>query len=195
MKQHMLIALRMLAIMTLLTGVIYPLFVTLVAQVFYTNQANGSLLTRDNQVVGSALIGQQTDDPRYFWWRPSAADYMQGTTLDNPGSSGATNYGWTSTALAETVSERAAVLRQENALSEGVAVPAEMLFASGSGLDPHISPEATRLQIDRVAAARDLPREQVVALVEDNVESPQLGFLGQPRVNVLRLNLALDAVE
>ncbi|HEX9870646.1 MAG TPA: potassium-transporting ATPase subunit C, partial [Candidatus Tectomicrobia bacterium] len=86
-------------------------------------------------------------------------------------------------------------LRQENGLSEDVAVPAEMLFASGSGLDPHISPEATRLQIDRVAAARDLPREQVVALVEDNVESPQLGFLGQPRVNVLRLNLALDAVE
>ena len=195
MKQHMLIALRMLAIMILLTGVIYPLFVTLVAQVFYTDQANGSLLTRDSQVIGSALIGQQTDDPRYFWWRPSAVEYMQGSTLNNLGSSGATNYGWTSMLHAGEVAERQANFRQQNGLSDSVAIPEEMVFASGSGLDPHISPDAARLQIDRVTAARGLDRETVVALVEQHLELPQLGFLGQPRVNVLRLNLALDALE
>ena len=195
MKQHMLIGLRMLAILTLLTGVIYPIFVTLVAQVFYPDQANGSLLTRDDQVVGSALIGQQTDDPRYFWWRPSAVEYMQGSTLDNLGSSGATNYGWTSMLLAGEVAERQADFRQQNNVSGTVPVPNEMLFTSGSGLDPHISPEAARLQIDRVAATRGLDRETVAALVEKHVEMPQLGFLGQWRVNVLLLNLALDALE
>jgi len=195
MKQYLLIALRMLAIMTLLTGVIYPLFVTLVAQVFYTDQANGSLLSRDGQVIGSALIGQQTDDPRYFWWRPSAVEYMQGATLNNLGSSGATNYGWTSATLANEVAQRHADFRQQNDLSDSVPVPDEMLFASGSGLDPHISPEAARLQIDRVASARGLDPETVAALVEQHIEMPQFGFLGQSRVNVLRLNLALDAIE
>jgi K+-transporting ATPase ATPase C chain len=195
MKQAIFNGLRMLVVMTILTGVIYPLFVTVVAQVFYADRANGSLLTRDNQVVGSELIGQQTDDPRYFWWRPSAVSYMQGATLDNPGSSGATNYGWTSTALTEAVSERTVAFRQQNSLSEGVSVPTDMLFASGSGLDPHISPEAARLQIDRVAATRDLDQETVAALVEQHIEMPQLGFLGKSRVNVLRLNLALDALE
>ena len=195
MKQYLLIALRMLAIMTLLTGVIYPLFVTLVAQVFYTDQANGSLLSRDGQVIGSALIGQQTDDPRYFWWRPSAVEYMQGATLNNLGSSGATNYGWTSATLANEVAQRHADFRQQNDLSDSVPVPDEMLFASGSGLDPHISPEAARLQIDRVAATRDLDQETVAALVERYTEMPQLGFLGQSRVNVLRLNLALDELD
>jgi K+-transporting ATPase ATPase C chain len=120
---------------------------------------------------------------------------MQGATFDHPGSSGATNHGWTSAALAVDVSARETVFRQENGLNENMAVPAEMLFASGSGLDPHISPEAARLQIDRVAAARDLDRETVATLVEQYIERPQLGLLGQPRVNVLLLNLALDTLQ
>jgi K+-transporting ATPase ATPase C chain len=120
---------------------------------------------------------------------------MQGATLNNLGSSGATNYGWTSATLANEVAQRHADFRQQNDLSDSVPVPDEMLFASGSGLDPHISPEAARLQIDRVASARGLDPETVAALVEQHIEMPQFGFLGQPRVNVLRLNLALDAIE
>ncbi|MBZ0299138.1 MAG: potassium-transporting ATPase subunit KdpC [Anaerolineae bacterium] len=187
--------LRMLALLTLLTGVLYPLVVTIIAQAFFADQANGSLLLRDSQVIGSDLIGQQTDDPRYFWGRPSAVDTMQGSTPDHLGTSGATNYGWTSAALAELVAQRAAEFRQANGLSADTVVPADMLFASGSGLDPHISPESARLQIDRVADARGLPRQQVANLVERFVEAPQFGFLGQPRVNVLRVNLALDALQ
>jgi K+-transporting ATPase ATPase C chain len=120
---------------------------------------------------------------------------MQGSTLNNLGSSGATNYGWTSMLHAGEVAERQANFRQQNGLSDSVAIPEEMVFASGSGLDPHISPDAARLQIDRVTAVRGLDRETVAALVEQHLELPQFGFLGQPRVNVLRLNLALDALE
>lgn len=195
MLKQALVGLRMLAVLTILTGVIYPLAVTILAQVIFPEQANGSLLVRNDQVVGSALIGQQTDDPGYFWARPSAVDYMQGSNLDHPGSSGATNYSWTSQALEQAVVQREAAFRQQNGLDDDVSVPTDVLFASGSGLDPHISPEAARLQADRVAAARGLDRQKVAALVETFVEAPQFGFLGQPRVNVLRLNLALEGLE
>ena len=191
-KQTLWTGLRMLAVLTVLTGVIYPLALTALAQLFFPDQANGSLLTRDGQVVGSALIGQQTGDPGYFWWRPSAVNSMLGSTLDSLASSGATNYGWTNRTLQAVVRQRAEALHQGE---DDRAIPTDLLFASGSGLDPHISPEAAFWQVDRVAAARELNRAEVAALVEQFVEEPQLGFLGQPRVNVLRLNLALDALE
>ncbi|MCI0709625.1 MAG: K(+)-transporting ATPase subunit C [Chloroflexi bacterium] len=195
MVKAILPAVRALIVLTLLVGVIYPLLVTVGGQVFFAREANGSLIEVDGIIVGSELVGQQSDDPRYFWWRPSAVDYMQGSNLEALGSSGATNYGVTNETLDTLVTERQTAFVDANDLPDSVDVPAEMLFASGSGLDPHISPAAARLQIDRVAEARDLDREQVADLVERYVEKPQLGFLGEPRVNVLRLNIALDALE
>jgi potassium-transporting ATPase KdpC subunit len=195
MMKQTVIGLRMLVVMTILTGVIYPLVVTGVAQVVFPYQANGSLLTRDDIVVGSELIGQQTDDPRYFWWRPSAVNSMQGTTPEQLGSSGATNAGWTSAALADAVAERSAAFRSENLLNDDTEIPSDIVFTSGSGLDTHISPEAAYLQVERVAAERGLDTQAVTELVDAYVESPQLGFLGEPRVNVLLLNLALDELQ
>lgn len=188
-------AARMLMILTVITGVLYPLSMTVLAQMLFPAQANGSLMSVDGETIGSSLIGQATDDPRYFWSRPSAEDYMLGSSLDALGSSGATNFGGTSIDLAQSVSEREAMFRAAHNLPDDVAVPVEMLFASGSGLDPHISPESARLQAGRVAVARELEIETVTALVEAHIEAPALGFLGQPRVNVLLLNLALDALE
>lgn len=195
MLRYMRAAALMFIIMTLLTGIIYPLFITVAAQALFPVQANGSLIAVEDVVVGSALIGQSTDDPRYFWSRPSAVDYMQGSSLNALGSSGATNAGGTSAVLAETAAAREAAFREANNVPDDVAVPVDMLFASGSGLDPHISPEAARLQVDRVAAARGLDHALVAALVEQHIEGPQLGFLGQPRVNVLLLNLELDGLH
>jgi potassium-transporting ATPase KdpC subunit len=165
--------------------------ITLAANVLFPAQANGSLIERDGQVVGSALIGQSFTSERYFWPRPSAIDY-------NPLPSGGSNLGPTSAALQAKVIERAAAIRQANRLAEDAAIPTDLLFASGSGLDPHISPDAARLQIDRVAAARSFTsaqRDQLTALIERSIEPPQLGVLGEPRVNVLRLNLAVDRMQ
>lgn len=179
----------MLIVLTILTGVIYPLVVTLAAQVVFPAQANGSLQTRDGMAVGSSLIGQDwNNDPDYFWSRPSAIGY-------NPLPSSGSNLGPTSATLAQTVEERTAAFREAHNLPDDAAVPTDMLFASGSGLDPHISPEAARIQVERVAAARGLSVEQVNSLVDDAIEAPQFGFLGQPRVNVLLLNLALDGLQ
>jgi K+-transporting ATPase ATPase C chain len=188
-------AFRALTVLTLLTGVIYPLIVTGMAQVIFPQQANGSLIEVNGQVVGSELIGQQSDDPRYFWWRPSAVGYMLGSDADSLGSSGASNFGATNETLDALVDERRAALAVSNDLLETATIPDDLLFASGSGLDPHISPEAARLQVARVATARNLDVNQIARLVEQFVEGPQLGILGEPRVNVLRLNLALDALE
>jgi K+-transporting ATPase ATPase C chain len=195
MMKQTVIGLRMLAVMTILTGVIYPLAVTGIAQIVFPYQANGSLITHDDIVVGSALIGQQTDDPRYFWWRPSAVNAMRGTTPEQLGSSGATNQGWTSAALADAVAQRSAAFRSDNLLNDDAEIPADIVFASGSGLDPHISPEAAYLQVERVAEVRGLDAQAVTELVDTYVESPQFGFLGEPRVNVLLLNLALDELQ
>lgn len=188
MRQQLRPALTMLVILTAITGLLYPLLVTGMAQWLFPWQANGSLLGEPAAPVGSALLGQANDDPRYFWPRPSATAY---STLPSGGS----NLAAASADLAAAVAQRAAAFRAANGLSAGVAVPTEMLFASGSGLDPHISPDAARLQAGRVAAARGLDEAQVLALVEAYVEGPQLGLLGQPRVNVLLLNLALDALQ
>ena len=181
-------ALLLLFWLTILTGVVYPLSITGVAQALFPVQANGSLIDVGGVLVGSALVGQANDDPRYFWPRSSATGY-------NALPSGATNLGPTSGALAAAVAARAAALRRAHNLPPDAPIPADMLFASASGLDPHISPAAAQMQIERVAHARNLPAGQVTALVAQFTEPLQLGLLGQPRVNVLLLNLALDEVE
>lgn len=193
----LLIALRSLAVFTLLTGVVYPLSVTLFAQIVFPNQANGSLLERDGQVLGSALIAQNSSDPAYFWGRPSAVNTMLGSSLDAIVSSGGSNASPTSLNLQAAINQRADDFLSAHALADDAraTLPVELLFASGSGLDPHISPQAARLQVARIAQARNLPPERISALVEQAIELPQLGFLGQPRVNVLRLNVALDALQ
>ncbi len=185
MISHLRPALVMLTLFTLLTGVIYPLAVTGIAQLVLPAAANGSLVMRANQVVGSELIGQAFSSDKYFRPRPSAAGEKG---YDAVGSSGS-NLGPLSKKLIERVESDVAALRKAGA----TIVPADAVTVSASGLDPHISPAYAALQISRVAVARGLPEARVKALVEAAVERPVLGFLGEPRVNVLRLNLALDA--
>jgi len=180
-------AVLLLLFMILLTGVAYPLAVTGLARVFFPRQAAGSILYKDGQPVGSALIGQNFSGPGYFHGRPSAA----GQGYD-AASSGASNLGPTDKALLNQIARRAAEVRQENGLSPKAPVPADLVTASGSGLDPDISPASAFLQVPRVAAARHLPVEAVQKLVQSHIQGPELGFLGEPRVNVLQLNLDLD---
>jgi potassium-transporting ATPase KdpC subunit len=175
-------------VFTVLTGVIYPLVMTGIAQVAFHDKANGSLIERNGQVVGSELLAQQFTGDKYFWPRPSAGSYA---TVP----SGASNLGPTSQALQSNVTANAAAFRAGNKLAADAPVPADMVFTSASGLDPHISPESARLQVARVAAARNLGADQVNALVEKFVESPQWGIFGEARVNVLRLNVALDEMD
>jgi K+-transporting ATPase ATPase C chain len=178
----------LMIVFTVLTGVLYPLIITGIAQVVFHDQANGSLIVRDGKVVGSELLAQQFTGDKYFWPRPSAGGYA---TVP----SGASNLGPTSQALQSNVTANAAAFRTGNKLAADASVPADMVFTSASGLDPHISPEAARLQVGRVAAARGIGADQVKALVEKFVESPQWGIFGEERVNVLRLNLALDGLN
>ena len=179
-------ALAMMVLFTILTGLIYPFAILGIGKAAFPAAANGSLITREGTVVGSALIGQPFADPRYFWPRPSAA----GNGYDAANSSGS-NLGPTSQKLMDRIAETIASLRGTGI--EG-ALPADAVTASGSGLDPDISPAYARAQIARVAASRSLPVETVDQLVAANTEAPALGFFGEPRVNVLKLNLALDAI-
>jgi K+-transporting ATPase ATPase C chain len=173
-------SLRIYLVLTLLTGIIYPLAMTGVAQLLFPKQANGSRIIENGKVVGSDLIAQKFESPRYFWPRPSSADYA---TVP----SGASNKGPTSADLKKSIDERRAKF--------GNDAPVDLLTASGSGLDPHISPEAARSQVTRVAAARNMSIQKISALVDQTIEPPQLGVLGEPRVNVLKLNLALDQLR
>jgi K+-transporting ATPase ATPase C chain len=173
---------------TVVTGLLYPLVITVIAQLAFHNQANGSLIERNGQIVGSTWIAQQFQTTRYFWPRPSAGSYA---TVP----SSASNYGPTSKKLQDAVNGFAAALRTAHNLPANAPVPSDLVFTSASGLDPHISPEAARFQISRVASARGINEDQVRALVEKFVEPPQWGFLGEPRVNVLSLNLALDELD
>jgi K+-transporting ATPase ATPase C chain len=185
------IALRLILVMMVLTGILYPLVVTGIAQVVFPNKANGSMRVVDEKIIGSELIGQKFVSERYFWSRPSAIDY-------NPIPSGATNFGPTSATLQDIIQQRRAEFCSANWISSKSNVPVDMIFASASGVDPHISPEAARLQIDRIAQARSLTREQkakLTVLVEHCIEGPQLKIFGDPRVNVFRLNIALDEMK
>lgn len=179
---HVRPALVLLVLFTLLLGIAYPLAMTGIGQGLFRSQAEGSPIVRNGVVVGSSLIGQSFTKPEYFWGRPSAA----GKGYDARSSSGS-NLGPSSQALADRI--KAEAERHGRPASE---IPADLLTASGSGLDPHISPAAARFQVARVASTRGLPEDQVARLVDEHVETPSLGFMGEPRVNVLELNLALD---
>jgi K+-transporting ATPase ATPase C chain len=188
-------AVRIFIVLTVLTGVVYPLVITGIAKAIFPKQAGGSLVTASGKIVGSELLAQRFGNDNYFWPRPSAGD--DGTNYATVASS-ASNLGPTSSNLIAAVQARLLAFQSANQLNTNALVPAEMVFASGSGLDPHISPTAARLQIERVASARKLSPEQrqsLSALVERSIEPPQLGFLGEPCVNVLKLNLALDALK
>lgn len=183
-------SLRMLAVLTLLTGAIYPAAITAVAQVIFPGKANGSLIRRGDAVVGSELIGQPFEAATHFWSRPSATSPF----AYNSGSSSGSNLGPTNPDLAKALGERATALRAAHPEKQNVPIPVDLLTASASGLDPHISPAAAEYQIERVAKARKLAAEQVRKLVAEATESRTFGILGEPRVNVLKLNLSLDAL-
>ena len=188
LRRQLVPAVLMLAVFTVLTGVAYPLAVTGAARLFFADESAGSLVRRDGRVVGSSLIGQPFAAPGNFHPRPSAA----GDGYDAAASSG-TNLGPTNPDLLAAVAERVAAYRRENGLPADAAVPVDAVTASASGLDPHISVANARLQAPRVARARRLAVDRVLSLVDRHTEARALGFLGEPGVNVLRLNLALDA--
>ena len=180
-------AFRMILVMTLLTGIIYPLAMFGASQLLFPYEANGSLVYHDGKLIGSDLIAQKFTAPQYFWPRPSAVDYI-------PLPSSGTNLAPTSQALLDQITARRAML---DSLQPGVKPPDEMLLASGSGLDPHISPESAEYQIDRVARARDLSPDQLAhlqQLVKNSIEPYSAGFIGKPRINVLKLNISVDSL-
>ena len=181
-------ALRLLALMTVLTGIAYPLIVTGVAQAVFPHQANGSLIERNGKVVGSELIGQSFTAPKYFWGRPSATS----PTPYNAGASSGSNLGPLNPALEAAVKERIAALQAVNP-GNAAPIPVDLVTTSASGLDPHISPAAAAYQMERVARVRGMNVETLRALVAAHTEERTFGVLGEPRVNVLALNLALEA--
>jgi potassium-transporting ATPase KdpC subunit len=191
MKTQTKIALKFLLAMTILTGIIYPLLMTGMAQLGFHSKANGSLIFKNGKIIGSELIGQKFDSSIYFWSRPSAIDY-------NPIPSGASNYGPTSDTLQKLVSARRAFFAKMNSVQDPLSTPKEMAFASGSGLDPHISPEAALMQVERISLARhfdDTQKEKLLKKVKDLTEDPQFFFLGEQRINVLVLNLELNKIQ
>ena len=187
MRRQLLPALRLLAVLTVLVGIAYPLAITGVAQAVFADQANGSIVRVDGEAVGSSLVGQVFTGDEYFESRPSVAGDGYDATA-----SAASNLGPNNPDLLSAVEERAAAYRERNGLPEGAEVPVDAMTASASGLDPHISVANARLQAERVAAAREVPVEDVLALVDEHTRGRILGFLGEDGVNVLELNLALD---
>ena len=173
---------------TLLTGLVYPLLMTGIIQIALPEQASGSMIVVNGKIVGSELIGQNFTSPGYFHGRPSAVNYAGN-------GSGASNFGPTNAKLMEQVSQRISEVRAENNLSSNATVPSELVLASASGLDPHISMEGAMIQVPRVANARGIPESEVKVLVYQHIEPAQFGIMGQERVNVLNLNLALDGLK
>jgi K+-transporting ATPase ATPase C chain len=186
MKKNLIIAILMTLVTTILFGLLFPLVITGMARVLFPGKADGQLLTRNGKVVGSRLIGQSFSSPGYFHSRPSSA----GTGYD-AGNSGGSNLGPTNQSLVARVQGDADRLQAEN---PGVAIPMDLLTSSGSGLDPHISPEAAEFQVPRIARERGLSEDVVREVVRQHSEARQFGFLGEPRVNVLELNLTLDEI-
>ncbi len=187
MKNQLRPALTIFALLTIITGVIYPLLVTGVSQVLFPSQSNGSIITIDGKAAGSELIGQQFDDPKYFWGRVSAVGY-------NADLSSGSNYGPLNPALLEAVQARIDALHAADP-DNTLPIPVDLVTASASGLDPHISVAAALYQVHRVASARGLSEADVELLVEQNTEGRQFGIFGEPRVNILFLNLALDGIQ
>jgi len=191
MKTQLIISIKIFAVFTVLCGIAYPLFITGIAQAVFPKQANGSLIVQDNKVIGSELIGQKFDSEIYFWSRPSATDYSAMP-------SGGSNYGPTSSKLKQLVADRTAQWIKSNPTSDPEKIPSEMLLASASGLDPHISPKAALLQVDRIVKARNFDNNQkqkLVKLIASETESPQFNVLGETRINVLILNIELDKIN
>lgn len=187
MKNQFRPALTIFALLTIITGVIYPLLVTGVSQVIFPSQSNGSLIVIDGKAAGSELIGQQFDDPKYFWGRVSAVGY-------NADLSSGSNYGPMNPALLEAVQARIDALQAADP-DNTLPIPVDLVTASASGLDPHFSVAAALYQVHRVASACGLSEADVMSLVEQNTEGRQFGIFGEPRVNILLLNLALDGIQ
>jgi potassium-transporting ATPase KdpC subunit len=191
MKTQFKIAIKFLLLMTILTGIMYPLLMTGMSQLAFHSKANGSLIFRDGKIIGSELIGQKFDSSVYFWSRPSAIGY-------NPLPSGASNYGPTSDTLKKLVGARRELFAKMNSLNNPMSTPKEMAFASGSGLDPHISPEAASMQVERISLARHfdkVQKEKLLKKIKELTEYPQFSFLGEQRINVLVLNLELNKIQ
>jgi len=191
MRTQLIISIKIFAVLTLLCGVVYPLLITGIAQLAFSEKANGSLITQNNKIVGSELIGQKFDSIIYFSSWPSATDY-------NPLPSGGSNLGPTSSKLKQLVADRKAQWVKSNPTSDPEKIPSEMLLASASGLDPHISPQAALLQVDRIVKARNFDesqKQQLLKSVSKLSEAPQFLFLGENRINVLVLNLELDKLN
>jgi K+-transporting ATPase ATPase C chain len=187
--QHTRTAVLMVVVLTVILGIVYPLIMTGLSQVLFNHQANGSLIRdRSGNIVGSALLAQNFSKPEYFHPRPSAA----GNDGYDATSSGGSNLGPTNQKLIDAVKDRSAVYRQENGLAADALVPVDAVTTSASGLDPDISPANALIQVSRVAKARNMPEDQVRGMVNQYTEGRTFGILGEPRVNVLRLNLALD---
>jgi len=190
MKNSIIISIKILTIFTLLTGILYPLLITGIAQITFPDRANGSLLTRKGGLIGSKLIGQEFDSTAYFWSRPSATGY-------NPIPSGGSNLGPTSNTLKNQVNQRLKTFINSNDISNS-KIPNEMIFASASGLDPHISPSAALLQVNRIAKTRqfsEVRKLELINLINRLTEGPQFGIFGNKRINVLLLNLELDKMQ
>jgi len=190
MKEQLRPALMTLALLTLLTGLLYPLAITGLAQLLFPHQANGSLMVREGKIIGSELIGQPFDAPGYFWSRPSATAPFPYNAAASSGS----NLGPTNPALIDAVKARIAALKAADP-DNPARIPVDLVTASGSGLDPHISPAAANYQVRRIARARGMDEPTVRQLVAQHRQERQWGILGEPRVNVLELNLALDQVD
>jgi K+-transporting ATPase ATPase C chain len=188
MKTQTVTAIRFLLVLTILTGLIYPLIMTGTSQLVFPYRSGGSLILKDGRIIGSELIGQRFDSSIYFWSRPSAIGY-------NPVPSGSSNLGPTSETLKKQASYRRNLFVIKNSIADSLNIPREMIFASGSGLDPHISPEAALLQVERICKARNLSsnqKEGIIEMIAEMTEGPQYFVLGESRINVLRLNLELD---
>jgi potassium-transporting ATPase KdpC subunit len=191
MKTQTIIALKFLLVMTVLTGLAYPLFMTGLAQLSFPAKANGSLITKDGRIIGSELIGQKFDSTIYFWSRPSATGY-------DAVPSGGSNYGPASDTLKKQIIMRSKYFAEKNNVLDPSTIPLEMIFASGSGLDPDISGKAALLQVDRIVRARNLSDNQkadLIKIVGELTKKPQFLFLGEERINVLNLNLTLDKLD